>query len=136
MALLDSIGSEVELFYRSYIESFNRGDAAAMLPYLAVPFVMVSGAKATGFDDEKAVVGLYDSMCVGMRADNWTHSTVEVTLAGAHGAILIVTEARIRADGSESTRGKACYSLQLYPDGNWRVAAIIADFQGDSSAIK
>lgn len=139
MAQLDAIRGGAELFYRSYIETFNRGDSAAMLPWLAIPFVMVNGARATSFDDEKAVMALYDRMYAGMRADHWSHSTVddiEVTPAGPNGAILIVTAVRLRADGSEIMRGKACYSLQRYPDGKWRIAVIIADFRGGFTAAE
>jgi hypothetical protein len=139
MAQVDAIRGDVDLFYRSYIETFNRGDAAGMLPYLAIPFVMVTGATATSFDDEKASVALYERIYAGMRADDWSHSSVdmlEISPAGANGAILIVTAARHRKDGSVMTRGKACYSLLREPDGRWKAAAIIADFRGDFTAAE
>ncbi len=136
MAGEDATVAELRRFYTSYIETFNRGEAAPMAAFLAAPLVMVTGNRSIIFPDEAAGIALYEKILADLRGEGWASSsvaTLDVQLAGSRAAILIVTAVRHAADGREMTRGQACYSMLREADG-WKMAAIIVDFASGFSA--
>ena len=120
----------IAAIYRSYVETFNTGDGAAVAALLAYP-VMVggSGHPPICIPDAPAYQRMIEDTFRQFKAMGWIRSQIDsietVATAGDTG-IVAAHFSRYRADGSQIERGSGHY-VTIKRDGAWRiVAAIVA----------
>jgi len=127
MAATDRIVNEIEQFYKSYIDGFNREDIDLFLQSFDLPYVVLSGEHgATVCADEAARQRFYTQAMSGIQARGWARSAtdrIKVWPLSENLATLMADVTRYKKDGSILERLRAFYSLRN--DGkSWKIVTI------------
>jgi hypothetical protein len=114
--------------YRTYVETFNREDAAGVSQLLAYPAMMGGpGHSPMSIPDAAAFQRLIEGTFAAFKAKGWIRSQIDsmeaVATAGDNG-VLAATFSRYRADGSllEADRG---HYIMTKRDGRWWIIGAI-----------
>jgi hypothetical protein len=114
--------------YRTYVETFNREDAAGVSRLLAYPAMMGGpGHPPMTVPDAAAFQRLIEGTFAAFREKGWVRSRIDgmeaVATAGDNG-VLAATFSRYRADGSliEADRG---HYIMTRRDGRWWIIGAI-----------
>jgi hypothetical protein len=121
------IASELEAFYKGYIDSFNREDIDAMTEGFAFPWAWVSGDRGLDVcNNEANNRRLFGEIIGDVKARGWVRSGIDRFAAWALAdnlGMLLADYTRYKADGSVLESGRACYTLRR--DGkSWKMVAI------------
>lgn len=127
MAATDRIVQEIEQFYKSYIDGFNREDIDLFLQSFDLPYVVLSGEHgATVCADEAARQRFYTQTMSGIQGRGWARSATDRTKVwplAENLATLMADVTRYKKDGSILERLRAFYSLRN--DGkSWKIVTI------------
>jgi ketosteroid isomerase-like protein len=120
----------IEAIYRTYVDTFNREDAAGVARLLSYPAMMGgTGSSPIMIPDEAAYQRLIEGTFEQFKAKGWVRSQVDklqpVATAGDTG-VLFANFSRYRKDGSLLETGSGHY-VMLRRDGRWSIIAAIAD---------
>jgi hypothetical protein len=127
MTSTEQIGNELEGFYKSYIEAFNREDMNVFSESFAYPYAWISGERglsqcATEGDHQR----MFGKIMVDLKDRGWARSAVDRTktwpLAENLGMIL-ADVTRHKRDGSILEQVRACYTLRRDAKG-WKIVAL------------
>jgi ketosteroid isomerase-like protein len=127
MVATDRIVQEIEQFYKSYIDGFNREDIDLFLQSFDLPYVVLSGEHgATVCADEAARQRFYTQTMSGIQARGWSRSVTDKTKVwplAENLATLMADVTRYKKDGSILERLRAFYTLRN--DGkSWKIVTI------------
>ena len=127
MAASDRIVQEIEQFYKSYIDGFNREDIDLFLQSFDLPYVVLSGEHGvTVCADEAARQRFYTQTMSGIQARGWVRSATDKTKVwplAENLATLMADVTRYKKDGSILERLRAFYTLRN--DGkSWKIVTI------------
>jgi hypothetical protein len=127
MAATDRIVQEIEQFYKSYIEGFNREDIDLFLQSFDLPYVVLSGEHgATVCADEAARQRFYTQTMSAIQGRGWARSATDRTKVwplAENLATLMADVTRYKKDGSILERLRAFYTLRN--DGkSWKIVTI------------
>jgi ketosteroid isomerase-like protein len=125
--MADPIVSELEEFYRSYIERFNGKDLSAFLRVFAYPNAVLTGEQGLSVHaGEAEMATAFRQFMNALQARGWDHSRVNALqvhpLSDAL-ALLVADYTRYRADGSVLEPGRACYMVRR-EEGGWKVLTL------------
>lgn len=127
MATAAEIKSELESFYRGYIDAFNREDLDHFLDCFAIPYAWVSGDRGLStvtseIDHQKA----FSRIMIEIKSRGWVRSTVDrmSTWVFADDLGMILADyTRYKADDSILEQGRACYTVRR--DGKpWKMVSL------------
>lgn len=114
--------------YRTYVETFNRQDAAGVAALLGYPAMMGGpGHPPMSMPDAASFERLIEGTFAAFREKGWVRSQIDsmdaVATAGDTG-VLAATFSRYRADGSliEADRG---HYIMVKRDGRWSIVGAI-----------
>jgi hypothetical protein len=121
------IASELESFYRRYIEIFNRQDADQFVACFAHPYGVVSGGRGLQSiaDEEKHRKSFLRSMTV-LKHRGWARSVVDSFKGWAFApdlAMIVSDVTRYKTDESVLERVRACYMLHRH-NGAWKIVTL------------
>jgi ketosteroid isomerase-like protein len=127
MAEYEKIAQEVEAFYRSYIDGFNREDIDIFMQSFDLPFVVISGEQgASVCSSEADQQRFYTRMMGAIQEQGWARSGVDqlrVWPLAERLAILLADVTRYRRDGSVMAKLRAFYNVRN--DGkNWKIVSL------------
>jgi len=127
MAEYEKIAQEVEAFYRSYIDGFNREDIDIVMQSFDLPFVVISGEQgASVCSSEADQQRFYTRMMGAIQEQGWARSGVDqlrVWPLAERLAILLADVTRYRRDGSVMAKLRAFYNVRN--DGkNWKIVSL------------
>jgi ketosteroid isomerase-like protein len=127
MAEYEKIAQEVEAFYRSYIDGFNREDIDIFMQSFDLPFVVISGEQgASVCSSEADQQRFYTLMMSAIQEQGWARSSVDqlrVWPLAERLAILLADVTRYRRDGSVMAKLRAFYNVRN--DGkNWKIVSL------------
>ena len=126
MGSAQEITREVEQFYRSYMDVFNRQDVARYSLFVELPYALISGEGglvvcATESEHQR----LSSQIFADLKARGWARSDVDrvrVSLFAENHALIVSDITRRRADGSVLQKNRFCYTARH--DGNsWKMIA-------------
>jgi ketosteroid isomerase-like protein len=124
MASVDTIVHEVEAFYRTYIDGFNREDAAAFLDSFGYPHAFLNGEQgmlvsATVADHQR----FYQQTMKYLHERGWGRSGVDrlqVWPFADNMAMIVADITRYKKDNTILEQGRYCYTLRK--DGSaWKI---------------
>jgi hypothetical protein len=129
---MDGVTAEarIEALYRTYVETFNREDAAGVARLLSYP-AMMGGTNhpPIAIPDEPAFVRLIERTFEQFKAKGWVRSQIDrlqaVATAGDSG-VLLANFSRYRRDGSLLESGSGHYVMRR-SEGHWTIIAAIAE---------
>lgn len=127
MAGAATIVNEVEAFYRSYIEGFNREDAEAFLRAFDYPHALLDGARgmlisATPSDHQR----FYQHTMTTLRERGWGRSGIDrwqVWPLAEDMAMIVTDITRYKRDGAVLEKGRYCYTLRK-DSGAWKIVTL------------
>ncbi|MGA2412276.1 MAG: hypothetical protein ABSG46_18070 [Candidatus Binataceae bacterium] len=127
MASADEIASELDSFYKGYIDSFNREDIDMYTQTFAFPYAVVTGAKGLGIcKDESDHQRFYSNISINLKERGWARSVVDQFKAWPYSenlAMIMADVTRYRADNSVIEKVRATYTLRR--DGkNWKIVTL------------
>ncbi|HVN28529.1 MAG TPA: hypothetical protein VMT64_08595 [Candidatus Binataceae bacterium] len=127
MAAADAIATELEAFYRRYIEAFNRQETVGFVDYFTHPYAVISGERGvTSVADEQSHRKSFERSMVTLRGRGWVRSGIDSIKAWslADNLGMIVSDVtRYKADDSVLEKVRACYFL-CRADASWKIATI------------
>ena len=119
----------MEALYRSYVETFNREDAAGVARLLSYPMMVGGpGHPPIAIPDQLSYQRMIEGTFQQFKAKGWVRSQIDrlqaVATAGDTG-VLVAFFSRYRRDGSliESRNG---HYVMRRSDGKWGIIAAIA----------
>ena len=127
MPASEEIVRELETFYQSYIDAFNREDMDAYGAKFAFPYAWVTGDRglttcATDADHQ----GVISKLMIGLKGRGWVRSGIDTFKAWAMAddlGMIVADATRYKADGSVLERVRACYTLRR--DGKaWKIVTL------------
>lgn len=114
--------------YRTYVETFNTGDGAAVARLMGYPVMVGGSGHAPGvMQDEAAYASMIGNTFEHFRKLGWVRSQIdrlEAVEAGGDTGIVSADFSRYRADGSMIEAGTGHYVTRKI-DGTWRIVAAI-----------
>ncbi len=127
MIAAEQIDLELESFYKSYIDAFNREDIDLFTESFAFPYAWVTGSRglgqcATESDHQRS----FGKIMVGLKDRGWVHSGIDQlkTWALAEDLAMILADiTRYQADGSILERVRACYTVRRDTKG-WKIVTL------------
>jgi ketosteroid isomerase-like protein len=124
MPTSDEIVRELEAFYRSYIEAFNREDIDLFTEAFCYPYAWVTGERGlTVCANESDHQRWFGQMMVGIKDRGWVRSGSDRLNAWALAenlAMIMADVTRYKSDGSILEQIRACYTLRR--DGKaWKI---------------
>ena len=127
MANAAEIVSELEAFYKGYIDAFNREDIDMYSQTFDYPYAMILGDKGLALcRDEAAHQRFYTSLMINLKERGWMRSGVDQMKVWPYAenlAMIIADATRYRAGGSVIEKVRATYTVRR--DGkNWKIAAL------------
>ena len=126
MGSAQEIAREVEHFYRSYMDVFNRQDIERSSMFVDLPYVLISGEGgvvvcATGAEHQR----LSSQLFADLKSRGWARSDVDrvrISLFAENHALIVSDITRRRSDGSILQKNRFCYTARH--DGNsWKMIA-------------
>lgn len=121
------IATELEAFYKDYIDVFNREDIHAMTECFAFPCALISGDRGLQVcNNEADNRRLFGHVISDIKASGWVRSGIDRLAAWALAdnlGMLLADYTRYKADGSVMKSSRACYTLRR--DGkSWKFLTI------------
>jgi ketosteroid isomerase-like protein len=140
MANTNTIIQEVEAAYHTYIEVFNREDAAGFVGAYCHPHTMLSGDQGiVNVQTEADHLRFYQRTMVTLRERDWGRSGIDRLQVWPFSdslAQLVADITRYKKDGAILEQGRYCYMLRR--DGSaWKILALAeikAPFSGPGVA--
>lgn len=125
MPSAQEIAKEVEGFYRSFMDAFNRQDIVRQSKFVDLPYVLMSGDGGVVCSTASEHQRLSTQIFSDLKARGWARSDIErvrVFLFAQNHALIVSDITRRRADGSVLQRNRFCYTARH--DGNsWKMIA-------------
>jgi len=117
--------------YRSFIETFNRGDGAEVARLLGYPYMVGGSGQVTQVTpDEPTGRAMFANAFGRMKAGGWARTQIdhlEAVALGGDTGVVAADFSRWRADGSKLDCGSGHYIARKF-GGHWKiVASIFAD---------
>lgn len=127
MANATEIASELEAFYKNYIDSFNREDIGAMTRDFAFPWAWVSGGRGLDVcNNEADTRQLFGRVISDIKARGWVRSGIVRLVAwplADNLGMFVADYTRYKDDGSVLESGRGCYTARR--DGKtWKMVTI------------
>jgi len=127
MATVSEIVSELESFYKGYIDSFNREDIDMYTQTFAFPYAVVSGARGLAVcKDESDHQRFYTNISISLKERGWARSVTDQIQVWPYGdtlAMILADVTRYRADNSVIEKVRATYTLRK--DGKaWKIVTL------------
>ncbi|HKV53369.1 MAG TPA: hypothetical protein VJN94_01895 [Candidatus Binataceae bacterium] len=127
MAGTEQITKELEAFYKSYIDSFNREDIDLFSEAFAYPYAWITGGQglsqcASESDHQRG----FGKIMVALKDRGWARSATDrlKTWAFAEDLAMILADVtRYKTDGSVLERVRACYTVRRDPKG-WKIITL------------
>jgi hypothetical protein len=118
---------EAETCYTAYAEAFNHEDIAAVVRYIASPYLMVIGAHAPMIaPTDEAVRKQFDGALAGMKARGWVRSDFKIVhtwLLSKDHALLMSDIVRYKVDRSVLEKGRYIYSIRR-AEPVWQITGV------------
>jgi ketosteroid isomerase-like protein len=127
MSTTEQICSELETFYRAYIDAFNREDIDAFTDCFSFPYAWITGRQGLGQcasegDHQRS----FGRIMADLKQRGWVRSGIDQLktwpLAEDLGMI-VMDGARYKADGSVLERVRACYTVRRDAKG-WKIVTL------------
>lgn len=127
MASANEIVSELESFYKGYIDSFNREDIDMYTQSFAFPYAFVTGAKGLAIcNNESDHQRFYTNIAISLKERGWARSVTDQIKAWPYSdtlAMILADVTRYRADNSVIEKVRATYTLRR--DGKaWKIVTL------------
>jgi NTF2-like protein (DUF6841) len=127
MATASEIVSELESFYKGYIDSFNREDIDMYTQTFAFPYAAVTGAKGLAIcSSESDHQRFYTNISINLKGRGWARSAtdqIKVWPYTENLAMIMADVTRYRADNSVIEKVRATYTLRR--DGKaWKIVTL------------
>jgi ketosteroid isomerase-like protein len=127
MSTADQIQRELEAFYKSYIDAFNREDTDRFGESFAYPYGWISGERglsecASESDHQRS----FGRIVAALKNRGWVRSGVDQirTWPFADNLAMILSDVtRYKADGSALERLRACYTVRR-DSNHWKIVTI------------
>jgi NTF2-like protein (DUF6841) len=127
MATINEIVTELEAFYKGYIDSFNREDIDMYSQSFDYPYAMILGDKGLALTrDETAHQRFYTSLMINLKERGWVRSGIDQFKAWPYAdnlALIMADAIRYRADGSVIEKVRATYTVRR-AGNNWKIVAL------------
>jgi uncharacterized NTF2-like protein DUF6841 len=116
MPAATEIVSELETFYKGYIDAFNREDIDAFSEAFSYPYAFVTGERglascATESDHQR----FFGKIMSDLKSRGWVRSGIDRVKAWPFAdnlAMIVADYKRYKADGSILEQGRACYTVR------------------------
>jgi hypothetical protein len=136
MRTADEIAGEVESFYRTYLEIYNREDVEGFTRCFAFPYGLISGERglavcASAADHQRG----YRRTQELLKQRGWGRTALEAVRGWALAddlAMIMADVTRYKTDGAVLETGRYCYTLRRDGD-QWKIVTICevkAPFRG------
>ena len=127
MSSAAEIASELEAFYKGYLDAVNHENMGALTELFAFPCGLVSGdGGLVIINNETAHRSFYSKFILDLKAQGWVRSGIDRFTAWTLAddlAMVLIDFTRYKADGSVVDAGRACYTLRR--DGKvWKMLTI------------
>jgi hypothetical protein len=127
MASASEIVNELEIFYRGYIDAFNREDIDMYTQTFAFPYAFISGEKGLALcHDEAGHQRFYTNISINLKERGWVRSGIDQFKAWPYTenlAMIMADATRYRADNAVIEKVRATYTVRR--DGkNWKIVAL------------
>ena len=126
MATSQEITREVEQFYRSYMEVFNRQDIDRYSLYVDLPYALISGdGGLVVCTTEAEHKRLSAQIFADLKARGWARSDIDrvrISLFAENHALIVSDITRRRADGSVLQKNRFCYTAR-HNGNSWKMIA-------------
>jgi ketosteroid isomerase-like protein len=127
MATSEQIADELQAFYTSYIDAFNREDIDAFTQTFSYPYAWVTGSQglrqcATESDHQRS----FGKIMADLKERGWVRSEIDQIKTWPIAedlAMILVDGTRYKADGSVLERVRACYTLRR-DTKNWEIVTL------------
>jgi hypothetical protein len=110
------IASELEAFYKGYVDAVNRGDIDVLTELFAFPWALVSGdGGLTVFNNETDHQRFLRKFMLDLKARGWVRGGIDRFSAWvcADDLAMILTDfTRYKSEGSILDAGRACYTVR------------------------
>jgi NTF2-like protein (DUF6841) len=116
MPAATEIVTELETFYKGYIDAFNREDIDAFSEAFSYPYAFVTGERglascATESDHQR----FFGKIMSDLKSRGWVRSGIDRVKAWPFAdnlAMIVADYKRYKADGSILEQGRACYTVR------------------------
>ena len=127
MITAEQISRELEAFYKSYIDAFNREDIDTFTESFAYPYAWITGSRglgqcATESDHQRS----FGKIMADLKARGWARSDVDQLKAWPLAedlAMILADVSRYKRDGSVLERVRACYTLRR-DTKDWKILTL------------
>jgi hypothetical protein len=121
------IVSELETFYKGYIDAFNREDIDAFAEAFAFPYAFITGDRGlASCASESDHQRFFAKIMIDLKARGWARSGIDRMTAWAFAddlGMIVADYKRYKDDGSILEQGRACYTVRR--DGKaWKMVTI------------
>jgi len=124
MANADTIIREIEVFYRAYIDGFNREDSDAFLESFAYPHTLLTGERgmlvtATASDQRR----FHQHTMASLHECGWGRSGIDHLQVWPFAdalAMIVAAVTRYKKDESVLEKVRACYMVRR-DGGTWKI---------------
>jgi hypothetical protein len=116
MPAATEIVTELETFYKGYIDAFNREDIDAFSEAFSYPYAFVTGERglatcASESDHQR----FFGKIMSDLKSRGWVRSGIDRVKAWPFAdnlAMIVADYKRYKADGSILEQGRACYTVR------------------------
>ncbi|MGH8336052.1 MAG: DUF6841 family protein [Gammaproteobacteria bacterium] len=127
MPSASEIVTELETFYKGYIDAFNREDIDMYTQTFAFPYAFIIGEKGLALcHDETGHQRFYTNISINLKERGWARSGIDQVKAWPYAenlAMILADVTRYRADNSVIEKVRATYTVRR--DGkNWKIVAL------------
>jgi hypothetical protein len=127
MTTTEQIAKDLEDFYKSYINAFNREDVDAFTESFGYPYAWISGSRgisqcATESDHQRS----FTKIIADLKDRGWVRSGIDQLKAWPLAedlAMILADVTRYKADGSVLERVRACYTTRR-EGKNWKIITL------------
>jgi hypothetical protein len=116
MAAATEIVSQLEAFYKGYIDAFNREDIDAFSEAFSFPYAFVSGDRGlSSCASESDHQRFFSKIMIDLKARGWVRSAIDSLKAWVFAddlGMILADYTRFKADGSVLEAGRACYTVR------------------------
>jgi len=120
------IAKEVEDFYRTFMEAFNRQDIVRQSKLIDLPYALISGEGGVVVcSTESEHQRLSTQIFADLKARGWARSDVDrvrVSLFAQNHALIVSDITRRRTDGSVLQKNRFCYTAR-HDGTSWKMMA-------------